>query len=111
MTTVAPGLDALTLKGRAGGTVNSGVCGYISQRPNHRLRVSQDLDYAKLLVIEPAGSSVLVNGADGSFCGIPIPPEPAQISGYWKAGIYEVFVGSPEPQVTPPYRLLFTVKR
>ncbi|MEN9216473.1 MAG: hypothetical protein Q6K90_04010 [Gloeomargarita sp. HHBFW_bins_162] len=108
---VTPGFAPMTLRGRAGGAVNSGICGYIARQPNHRVQVQEDIDYAKLIVLNPRELMVLVNGADGSFCATPIQGQPAQISGYWKAGMYEIFVGRSQPHSSPDYQLLLTQER
>ncbi|APB32340.1 hypothetical protein GlitD10_0039 [Gloeomargarita lithophora Alchichica-D10] len=108
---VAPGFTPVMLQGRAGGRVASGLCGYIGRRPNHRLQVSADLDYAKLRVTSPAVVTLWVKGPDGVFCATPIQTRPAQISGYWKAGTYDLFIGSPAPNTLPNYQLLLTTER
>lgn len=101
----------MTLQGRAGGAVDSGICGYIARRPNQRIQMNQDLDYAKLLVMTPVEITILVKGPDGVFCATPIQARPAQISGYWKAGTYDLFIGSPVPRELPNYQLLLTTER
>ncbi len=103
---VAPGFEPLTLEGRAGGSVASGQCGSVQRRPNHRLQIAEDMDYLKLEVREARNVTLLVRGADGFLCATPIQDRPAQISGYWQAGVYEIFIGSLDPGQSPPYRLV-----
>jgi hypothetical protein len=103
---VAPGFEPLTLEGRAGGAVASGQCGSVHHRPNHRLQIREDMDYLKLEVREAQNVTLLVRGADGLLCATPIQNRPAQISGYWQAGVYEIFIGSLDPGQSPPYRLV-----
>jgi len=105
---VAPGFAPLTLEGRAGGEVASGLCGYINARPNHRLHMTKDIDYVKLEVKDARNVTLLVKGADGVWCATPLQDRPAQISGYWQAGVYEIFMGSPDPGQSPPYRLVIS---
>ncbi len=103
---VSPELLPLTLEGRAGGEVGSGQCGSVNRRPNHRLQIAEDMDYLKLEVRDARNVTLLVKGADGVLCATPIQNRPAQISGYWQAGVYEIFIGSLDPGQSPPYRLV-----
>ncbi len=102
---ITPGLPPLTLRGRTRGVVDSGVCGYLGRRPNHQLRVREDVDYLKLQVTSPAATTLWVKGSDGAWCGAPIQTRPAEISGYWQAGVYDIFIGTPRPRQSLPYQL------
>ena len=108
LVSVAPGFEPLTLEGRAGGEVASGLCGYVRHRPNHRLQITADMDYLKLEVRDARNVTLLVKGTDGILCATPIQDRPAQISGYWQAGVYEIFMGSLDRGQSAPYRLVIS---
>jgi len=105
---VSPGFAPFTLEGQSGGAVASGQCGYVNRRPNHRLQITEDIDYLKLQVRDARNVTLLVKGADGVLCATPIQNRPAQISGYWQAGVYEIFIGSLDPGQSAPYRLVIS---
>ncbi|GEM_PF-5994943 len=105
---VAPGFEPLTLEGRAGGAVASAPCGYVPHHPQHRLQMTADMDYLKFEVRDAPRVTLLIKAADGWFCATPIQDRPAQISGYWQAGVYDIFLGSLDPGQSPPYRLVIT---
>ncbi|MEN9208373.1 MAG: hypothetical protein Q6K14_03930 [Gloeomargarita sp. GMQP_bins_44] len=103
---ISQSVQRLTLRGRAGGPVESGVCGYLARHPHHQLHLPQAMDYLKIQVNSPSPVTVFVQGPDGAFCATPIGDRPPQISGYWPAGMYRVFVGTPTHESSPPYELV-----
>ncbi|MCS7226791.1 MAG: hypothetical protein NZ821_07360 [Gloeomargarita sp. SKYB31] len=103
---VKDGFETLTLQGQAGGPVDSEICGYIAQRPNHELRLPQAIDYLKIQVNSTAPVTLFIQGPDGSFCATSIQDRPPQISGYWPAGMYRVFVGTPVAKISVVYELV-----
>ncbi|MBE9040687.1 hypothetical protein IQ235_07830 [Oscillatoriales cyanobacterium LEGE 11467] len=87
---LSPGFtEPTTVDGIAGGTSNSGNCGYISETPNHELVLTDDFDYLRVWVDGAENLTLLVRGPGGEFCA---PRDPQQ-SGYWEEGTYSIFVG------------------
>ncbi|MCS7291663.1 MAG: hypothetical protein RMI89_01630 [Gloeomargarita sp. SKYBB_i_bin120] len=105
---VKDGFETVTLPGQAGGPVDSEICGYIAQRPNHELHLPQAIDYLKIQVNSAAPVTLFIQGPDGSFCATAIQDRPPQIAGYWLAGRYQVFVGTPATEISAPYELVIT---
>ena len=87
---LSPGFaEPTSVTGIAGGTSESGNCGYISDAPNHELILTDDFDYLRVWVNGTENLTLLVRGPGGEFCA---PRDPQQ-SGYWEAGTYSIFVG------------------
>ncbi|WP_375512733.1 hypothetical protein [uncultured Nostoc sp.] len=86
--------DPLVLKGKSGGTVKSN-CGNITTEPNQVIQVTESLPYLRLTVESEGKPTLLIDGPGGRFCvmadkysgGNP------ELSGYWQAGTYSVYVG------------------
>ena len=86
------------IEGQSGGSTDSQGCGYIADRPNHQMNLSQRIDYMRLTVQTDGGQPTLLvlgpNSGD-SFCvlGDEISGLKPEISGVWEAGNYDVYIG------------------
>jgi hypothetical protein len=95
---LAAPVDAQTVRGNSGGSVESQNCGFIAATPSHTISLSERVDYMKLLVEADGGKpTLLVIGpkAEDSFCVLGdlsagLNPE---ISGVWEPGTYQIYVG------------------
>jgi hypothetical protein len=95
---LSPGFaEPKTSTGTSGGTIETGNCGTISAAPNHKLVLSADFDYLRVVASGGEGLTLLVRGPGGEFCA---PRDPQQ-SGYWQQGTYEIFVGDLAGVQTP----------
>ena len=112
--------DPYVLQGVSGGDAKAmtqlgvrqtptGAClGYIDQRADHRLELKTFFNYLKLAV-ESSGDTVLaVRGPGGTWCNDDSSDQDPVIAGEWKAGEYEVWVGSRQEDEFHPYILRLT---
>lgn len=86
--------DPLIIRGTSGGTKSSN-CGNIAAKPNQVIQVTQPLPYLQLRVKSPGQPTLLINGPGGRFCVLAdrFSDGYAEISGYWQAGKYLLYVG------------------
>ncbi|MEH1942063.1 MAG: hypothetical protein V7L01_17855 [Nostoc sp.] len=86
--------DPLVLKGKSGGTVKSN-CGNITTEPNQVIQVTESLPYLRLTVESQGKPTLLIDGPGGRFCVMPdsYSGSKPELSGYWQAGKYSVYVG------------------
>ncbi|MEH1873942.1 hypothetical protein [Nostoc sp.] len=86
--------DPLILKGKSGGTVKSN-CGNITTEPNQVIQVTESLPYLRLTVESQGKPTLLIDGPGGRFCVIAdkYSGGKPELSGYWQAGTYSVYVG------------------
>ncbi|MEL6458445.1 MAG: hypothetical protein AAFQ91_09370 [Cyanobacteria bacterium J06621_15] len=87
--------DPLTISGKSGGFEKSN-CGNISKTPSQILEVSESLPYLRLTVESKGKPTLLIDGPEGKFCalGDSYSEEKPEISGYWQAGIYSLYIGN-----------------
>ena len=87
--------DPLTISGKSGGFEKSN-CGNISKTPSQVLKVSESLPYLRLTVESKGKPTLLIDGPEGRFCvlGDSYSEEKPEISGYWQAGEYLLYIGS-----------------
>ncbi len=97
--------DPLVVRGTSGGAKSSD-CGNIAAAPNQVIQVTESLPYLRLSVQSDGQPTLLINGPGGRFCvlGDSYPGGNPEISGYWKAGRYSVYVGD-RAQGQHPYTL------
>ncbi|MEH1837246.1 MAG: hypothetical protein V7L20_00405 [Nostoc sp.] len=90
--------DPLIFKGKSGGTVKSD-CGNITTEPNQVIQVTQSLPYLRLTVESEGKPTLLIDGPGGRFCVIAdkYSGGKPELSGYWQAGTYSLFVGELSP--------------
>lgn len=75
--------------GTSGGGQNSGDCGSISAAPNLQLQLTEQFTYLRFTVQGAGQPTLLIEGPTGRFCGLAQP----EISGFWKPGTYNIYVG------------------
>ena len=99
-----------TIKGITGGNNNSGDCGYIADKPNYVLNLSQQ---AYSLNVELEANSgkpsllILGPGTSDRFCvlGAPNRGQNAKMGGVWAPGKYLIYIGDAPGNKNP-----FTLK-
>ncbi|QSJ18017.1 hypothetical protein JYQ62_03980 [Nostoc sp. UHCC 0702] len=86
--------DPLILNGKSGGTIKSD-CGNIATAPNQVIQLSEPLPYLRLTVDSPGQPTLLIDGPGGRFCLLadPYSQTKPEMSGYWQAGKYLLYVG------------------
>ncbi len=106
--------EGITVSGRAGGSVASRDCGFISSQPNHTIRVSRGgLSYMRVYLESQGDATLLVQGPDGRYCADGITGANPQVAGPWPVGTYQIYVGSRQaaPNGGAAYQLRFTESR
>lgn len=104
--------DPLVVKGRSGGEKSSD-CGNISTTPSQVLQVTEPLPYLKLQVQSEGEPTLLIEGpGKRRFCVLAdtAAGETPEISGYWEAGKYSLYVGD-RSQGQYPYTLSISQKK
>lgn len=96
--------DPLIVHGTSGGAKTSN-CGNIAAAPNQVIQVTESLPYLHLSVQSAGQPTLLIEGPEGHFCvlGNADGSNP-EISGYWQAGMYSLYVGD-RAQGQHPYTL------
>jgi hypothetical protein len=91
--------DPLVLKGKSGGTVKSN-CGNITTEPSQVIQVTESLPYLRLTVESQGKPTLLIDGPGGRFCVLAdsYSGGKSELSGYWQAGKYSLYVGELSPQ-------------
>jgi hypothetical protein len=91
-------LDPLVLNGTSGGKVSSN-CGNIANSPNQIIQLSKPLPYLRLTVDSPGQPTLLIDGPGGRFCVLAdnYSGSKPELSGYWAAGEYSLYVGELSP--------------
>lgn len=99
-----------TIRGTTGGNNNSGDCGYIADKPNYVLNLSQQA-YSLNVVLEASNGKpsllVLGPGTSDRFCvlGAPNRGQNAKMGGVWAPGKYLIYIGDAPGNKNP-----FTLK-
>ncbi|MEH2174896.1 hypothetical protein [Nostoc sp.] len=91
--------DPLILNGKSGGTVKSN-CGNITTEPSQVIQVTESLPYLRLTVESKGKPTLLIDGPGGRFCVLAdsYSGGKSELSGYWQAGKYSLYVGELSPQ-------------
>lgn len=86
--------DPLILSGESGGIEKSN-CGNISAEPDRIIEVTESLPYLRLTVESKGKPTLLIDGPEGRFCvlGDSYSEDKPEISGYWQAGKYSLYIG------------------
>lgn len=97
--------DPLVVRGTSGGAKGSD-CGHIAAKPNQVIQVSESLPYLRMSVESAGQPTLLINGPSGRFCVLAdrFSGGKPEISGFWQAGKYSVYVGD-RAQGQHPYTL------
>jgi hypothetical protein len=86
--------EPLVVSGTSGGEKSSD-CGNIAATPNQILQVTEPLPYLRLSVESAGEPTLLIEGPGGRFCVLADSYSGGnpEISGYWQAGRYSLYVG------------------
>lgn len=110
----------LILRGISGGVVPgenvagraetaNGLCvGFVDEKPDHTLVVTDFFKYLGLQVQSPNDTTIIVRGPGGSWCNDDSKEKNPGIAGQWLAGTYSVWVGSYDSTKYHPYILQIT---
>ncbi|MEM9216592.1 MAG: hypothetical protein AAGD25_19870 [Cyanobacteria bacterium P01_F01_bin.150] len=105
----------VTLRGISGGPLTAsrvagrtdtatGICtGFVDQKPDHRLELTEFFDYLSLQVESPEDTVLVVRGPGGSWCNDDVMGFNPGLAGEWFSGVYDVWVGSYNEQTYHPY--------
>lgn len=102
--------DPLVVRGTSGGAKSSD-CGNIAAKPNQIIQVNQPLPYLRLSVESAGQPTLLIDGPGGRFCVLAdrFSNGKPEISGFWQAGKYSLYVGD-RAQGQHPYTLSISQK-
>ncbi|MBW4427236.1 MAG: hypothetical protein KME50_23040 [Nostoc desertorum CM1-VF14] len=103
--------DPLVLDGKSGGTVKSN-CGNISTEPNQVIQVTESLPYLRLTVESQGKPTLLIDGPGGRFCVMAdkYSGSKLELSGFWQAGTYSLFVGE-QSQGKPNFNYTLSISQ
>jgi hypothetical protein len=94
---LAPGFtpDPQVGTGLSGGTRSTNDCGYVdaSNAPDHVVTLTRPFSFLRASVEASGDVTLLVTGPDGRFCSDDANGLMPEISGYWPAGTYNIWVG------------------
>jgi hypothetical protein len=96
--------SAQSIAGKA--STSTGDCvGFVDGQPDHVLTLKKF--FRSLTVTSESGTdtTMVVKGPDGVWCNDDLRDKNAGITGDWKAGTYEVWVGSYSKSKSVPYTL------
>ena len=102
--------DPLVVRGTSGGAKSSD-CGNIAAKPNQVIQVKEPLPYLRLTVKSAGQPTLLIQGPGGRFCVLADSYSGGnpEISGFWQAGRYSLYVGD-RAQGQHPYTLSVSQK-
>lgn len=102
--------DPLVVGGTSGGDKSSD-CGNIAATPNQVIQVTQPVPYLRLSVESAGQPTLLIDGPGGRFCVLAdrFSKGKPEISGFWQAGKYSLYVGDRD-QGRHPYKLSISQK-
>lgn len=94
---LAPGFmpDPQIGSGYSGGPRQTSDCGFVdtTQAPDHVVRLAQPFSFLRASVESSGDVTLLIEGPDGRFCSDDVNGLMPEISGYWPAGTYNVWIG------------------
>jgi hypothetical protein len=112
--------DPLTLRGISGGSVavkqvagrtetaNGPCVGYVDEKPNHILVLSDFFNYLKIVAESPEDTTMVVRGPGGTWCNDDFEGQNPGLAGEWLPGTYRIWIGSYDKNKYPPYILRIT---
>ena len=102
--------DPLVVSGTSGGAKSSD-CGNIAATANQIIQVTESLPYLRLSIKSAGQPTILIDGPAGRFCVLADSYSKGnpEISGYWQAGKYSLYVGD-RAQGQHPYSLSISQK-
>ena len=107
----------LTIEGTSGGAVaavditqtehtGTGYCdGFVRNQPNHVLQLESFFPSLRLEVQSSADTTIIVKGTGGIWCNDDSHSANPMIQGTWQPGIYQIWVGSYQADVSNSYRI------
>lgn len=113
--TLSPSSPEVTVRGISGGPqlaaqvsgrqeTSTGACvGYVDTDADHRMMLTNALDYLSLQVESPEDTTLIIRGPGGSWCSDDLNGRNPGIVGSWLPGAYEIWVGSYRPGDYYPY--------
>ena len=104
--------DPLIVRGKSGGEKSSD-CGNIAASPNKIIEVKAPLPYVRFSVQSQGQPTLLIEGPSGRrFCVLADTEagESLEVSGYWEAGKYSLYVGD-RANGQHPYTLSISQKQ
>lgn len=94
---LAPGFtpDPQVGTGLSGGTRSTSDCGYVdaSNAPDHVVTLTRPFEFLRASVEAPGDVTLLITGPDGRFCSDDANGLMPEVSGYWSAGTYSIWIG------------------
>jgi len=106
--TLSPGFvpDPQIGTGLSGGTRPTPDCGYVDQAnaPDHVVTLTNSFNFLRASVEATGDVTLLIEGPDGRFCSDDVNGLMPEISGYWPAGTYYVWIGDFVGSPTGAYR-------
>ncbi len=115
--------DPLEIRGISGGTVpaktiagtsetpNGPCAGFVDEKPDHTLVLTDSFNYLKLLVQSPDDTTLVVRGPGGTWCNDDSEGKNPAIVGQWLPGTYSIWVGSSDQNQYRSYTLRITEVR
>lgn len=104
--------DPLVVKGKSGGEKSSD-CGNIAATPSQIIEVTEALPYLRFSVASEGQPTLLIEGpGKRHFCVLADTEagESPEISGYWEAGKYSLYIGD-RASGQHPYTLSISQKK
>lgn len=112
--------DPLILEGISGGKLQAievvktegtitGFCnGFVSNKPNHILVLSNFFEFLKIEVDSSIDTTIIVEGPGGVWCNDDYDNVNPGIEGQWKPGRYRIWIGSYQENINNGYQIKIT---
>jgi hypothetical protein len=112
--------DPLILKGMSGGKIRAtdmvntegtttGFCnGFVSNRPNHVLVLSNFFEFLKIEVASSTDTTIVVEGPGGVWCNDDFNDTNPALEGQWQPGRYKIWIGSYQADTNNIYQIKIT---
>ncbi|NEQ97731.1 MAG: hypothetical protein F6K30_13600 [Cyanothece sp. SIO2G6] len=87
--------DPQTGSGLSGGPRYTEDCGFIDSvdAPDHVIQLNESFDFLRAQASSNSDITLVIVGPDGRYCSDDANGLMPEISGYWPAGTYEVWIG------------------
>jgi hypothetical protein len=112
--------DPLILKGMSGGKIRAtemvntegtttGFCnGFVNDRPNHVLVLSNFFEFLKIEVASSIDTTIVVEGPGGVWCNDDFNDTNPALEGQWQPGRYKIWIGSYQADTDNIYQIKIT---
>jgi len=97
-------LPAKNIAGRSD-TPNGPCVGFVDDKPNHTMVLTEFFDYLKLQVQSPGDTTMVISGPGGTWCNDDFQGKNPGMVGQWLAGKYNIWIGSYDKTRYLPYKL------